>query len=168
MRSRARKITGVHLAAFAGISAVALAAAAFAAEYRMTVNRDRLVNAQSEPQNWLLMNGDYGATRYSKLTQFNRDNVKNLRLVWAIALEFTASMNAMVTTTILPLQNPLDGAAVRRVAFRPVDGAQWWFTSIAARPAIEDLSVTPTTQPSGRGVHVESWRSERRHHDDSR
>src|SRR6266571_3538162 len=60
MRSRARKITGVHLAAFAGISAVALAAAAFAAEYQMTVNRDRLVNAQSEPQNWLLMNGDYG------------------------------------------------------------------------------------------------------------
>ena len=39
----------------------ALAAAAFAAEYHMTVNRDRLVNAQNEPQNWLLMNGDYGA-----------------------------------------------------------------------------------------------------------
>src|SRR5205814_163510 len=36
--------------------------------------------------NWLLMNGDYGATRYSKLTQINRDNVRNLRLVWAMAL----------------------------------------------------------------------------------
>jgi len=45
-----------------------------------------LVNAQNEPQNWLLMNGDYGATRYSKLTQINRDNVRNLRLVWAMAL----------------------------------------------------------------------------------
>ena len=66
---------------------IALAGAVvFAADYTLTVNRDRLINAQNEPQNWLLMNGDYGATRYSKLTQFNRDNVKNLRLVWAMAL----------------------------------------------------------------------------------
>src|SRR6266571_3884506 len=86
MRSRARKFTGVEIAVFAGVCAVALGAAAFAAEYQMTVNRDRLVNSQNEPQNWLLMNGDYGATRYSKLTQINRDNVKNLRLVWAMAL----------------------------------------------------------------------------------
>src|SRR4030081_55323 len=75
-----------EFAAVAGGFALLLAAAALAAEYQMTVNRDRLVNAQSEPQNWLLMNGDYGATRYSKLTQINRDNVKNLRLVWALAL----------------------------------------------------------------------------------
>ncbi|PYR67939.1 MAG: hypothetical protein DMF88_11100, partial [Acidobacteria bacterium] len=52
----------------------------------MTVNFDRLINAQNEPQNWLMMNGDYGATRYSKLSQINRDNVKNLRMVWALAL----------------------------------------------------------------------------------
>src|SRR5438309_12032153 len=86
MRRHARKFTGVELATFAGACAVALAAAAFAADYQMTVNRDRLFNAQNEPQNWLLMNGDYGSTRYSKLTQINRDNVKNLRLVWGLAL----------------------------------------------------------------------------------
>ena len=40
----------------------------------------------NEPQNWLMMNGDYGSTRYSKLAQINRDNVKNLRMVWALAL----------------------------------------------------------------------------------
>ena len=63
------------------------AAISFAsAQYKMTVNRDRLVNAQNEPQNWLMMNGDYASTRYSKLTQINRDNVKNLRMVWALAL----------------------------------------------------------------------------------
>jgi alcohol dehydrogenase (cytochrome c) len=55
-------------------------------QYTMTVNRDRLNNAGNEPQNWLLMNGDYGSQRYSKLTQINRDNVKNMRLVWALAL----------------------------------------------------------------------------------
>src|SRR6187399_3771893 len=54
--------------------------------YKMTVNKDRLINAQNEPQNWLLMNGDYGSLRYSKLTQINRENVKNLRMVWAMAL----------------------------------------------------------------------------------
>src|SRR5213082_1549764 len=75
-----------QLSAFAGIAAAALAAATISGQYAMTVNRDRLVNAQNEPQNWLMMNGDYASQRYSKLTQINRDNVKNLRLVWALAL----------------------------------------------------------------------------------
>ena len=61
-------------------------AASLAAQYTMTVNKDRLINAQNEPQNWLMMNGDYGSTRYSKLSQINRENVKNLRMVWALAL----------------------------------------------------------------------------------
>jgi alcohol dehydrogenase (cytochrome c) len=69
----------------AGISTL-LGAVAIAGQYTMTVNKDRLINAQNEPQNWLMMNGDYGATRYSKLSQINRDNVKNLRMVWALAL----------------------------------------------------------------------------------
>src|SRR5713101_857952 len=73
-------------AALLAIAAVALVAATLAAQYTMTVNKDRLINAQSEPQNWLLMNGDYASTRYSKLSEINRDNVKNLRMVWALAL----------------------------------------------------------------------------------
>src|SRR5690242_20072508 len=73
-------------AALAAASVLALAGALPAAEYKLTVSRERLINAQNEPQNWLMMNGDYGSTRYSKLTQINRDNVKNLRLVWALAL----------------------------------------------------------------------------------
>ena len=72
-------------AALAGVPAFALAVAAFA-QYTMTVNKDRLLNAQNEPQNWLMMNGDYGSTRYSKLSQINRENVRNLRMVWALAL----------------------------------------------------------------------------------
>src|SRR5437762_11860102 len=70
----------------AALVALSLVVTAFAAEYTMTVNSDRLVNAQNEPQNWLMMNGDYGSTRYSKLSQINRENVKSLRLVWAMAL----------------------------------------------------------------------------------
>ena len=68
------------------LAAAALATSTLSAQYSMTVNRDRLINAQNEPQNWLMMNGDYGSTRYSKLSQLNRDNVKDLRMVWALAL----------------------------------------------------------------------------------
>src|ERR1700681_2398236 len=82
MRPSVRKPLTIALA---GALAAALSVAAFA-QYTMTVNKDRLLNAQNEPQNWLMMNGDYGSTRYSKLSQINRENVKNLRMVWALAL----------------------------------------------------------------------------------
>lgn len=78
---RARTRTPTTLAC-----ALAASAVISAADYRLTVSQDRLNNALNEPQNWLLMNGDYGSTRYSKLTQINRDTVKNLRMVWAMAL----------------------------------------------------------------------------------
>jgi alcohol dehydrogenase (cytochrome c) len=68
------------------VAAFAAAGVRLGAQYTMTVNGERLVNAQNEPQNWLMMNGNYAATRYSKLTEINRDNVKNLRMVWAMAL----------------------------------------------------------------------------------
>src|SRR5436853_276004 len=76
----------LRLAVLTSVSAIALAAVALAAQYTMTVNKDRLLNSQNEPQNWLMMNGDYGSIRYSKLSQINRDNVKDLRMVWALAL----------------------------------------------------------------------------------
>src|SRR6267378_6901302 len=81
-----RKRFALSCAALASILVIAFIAMAPAAQYKMTVNKERLVNAQNEPQNWLMMNGDYASTRYSKLTQINRESVKNLRLVWAMAL----------------------------------------------------------------------------------
>ena len=82
------RLAGTVLAGLplAGVSIAAFAVSASAADYKPTVNQQRLVNAQNEPQNWLMMNGDYASMRYSKLTQINRDNVKNLRLAWALAL----------------------------------------------------------------------------------
>src|SRR4030088_1013477 len=82
MRTSMRKPLTIALA---GALAVALSVAAFA-QYTMTVNKERLLNAQNEPQNWLMMNGDYGSTRYSKLSQINREKRKKLRMVWALAL----------------------------------------------------------------------------------
>src|SRR5262249_33698169 len=83
MRDFVRKFSKVVV--LTGVLAIALSVAALA-QYTMTVNKDRLINSQNEPQNWLMMNGDYGSTRYSKLSQINRENVKNLRMVWALAL----------------------------------------------------------------------------------
>ena len=82
----ARKGSKFGAAVVGAISVAAMTAATLVGQYTMTVNRDRLANAQNEPQNWLMMNGDYASTRYSKLTQINRDNVKDLRMVWALAL----------------------------------------------------------------------------------
>ena len=79
MRARALRFAIVALAVAAGSTTLP-------AQYSLTVNKDRLMNAQNEPQNWLLMNGDYAGLRYSRLTQINRENVKNLRMVWAMAL----------------------------------------------------------------------------------
>ncbi|MGZ5092577.1 MAG: outer membrane protein assembly factor BamB family protein [Burkholderiales bacterium] len=81
---RHRTLVKLVSAAVAGLFAVG--GVTYSAQYTLTVNRDRLLNAQNEPQNWLMMNGDYGSIRYSKLSQINRDNVKDLRLVWALAL----------------------------------------------------------------------------------
>ena len=71
------RLSGSRLV-LAGALCVAAATAALTAQYSLTVNKDRLINAANEPQNWLLMNGDYGSLRYSRLTQINRENVKNM------------------------------------------------------------------------------------------
>src|SRR6202163_2112238 len=81
-----RKRLALSCAALASLSVIAFIAAAPAADYKLTVNKDRLLNAQNERKTVLMMNGHYASSRYSKLTQINRDNVKNLRMVWALAL----------------------------------------------------------------------------------
>src|SRR3954463_2328040 len=76
----------MQLKNIAAAIALGFACSATAADYSMTVTRDRLLNAQNEPQNWLMMNGDYGSMRYSKLSQIKRENVKKLRMGWTMAL----------------------------------------------------------------------------------
>ena len=81
MRTHSRTLTIAACMLTLAASAVTLSG-----QYSLTVNKDRLINAANEPQNWLLMNGDYSSLRYSRLTQINRDNVKDLRMVWTLAL----------------------------------------------------------------------------------
>jgi len=46
------------------------------------VNQDRLVNAASEPDQWLTYGGTYNEQRYSALDQINEENVDQLGLAW--------------------------------------------------------------------------------------
>src|SRR5882757_8831293 len=50
------------------------------------VTPDRLLNADREPQNWLMNHRTYDGQRFSPLARINRDNVKNLKLAYAVPL----------------------------------------------------------------------------------
>jgi alcohol dehydrogenase (cytochrome c) len=58
------------------------------------VTADRLINADKEPQNWLMNHRTYDSQRYSPLDRINKANVKGLKLAYAVALGGTsANMN---------------------------------------------------------------------------
>jgi len=46
---------------------------------------DSVTKLTSDPNNWAMQAGDYANTRYSKLDQINRDNIKNLRVAWTFS-----------------------------------------------------------------------------------
>jgi PQQ-dependent dehydrogenase (methanol/ethanol family) len=48
----------------------------------VSVNRDRLVNADAEPGSWMTTGRDYHEQRYSPLTLISADNVSELGLAW--------------------------------------------------------------------------------------
>jgi alcohol dehydrogenase (cytochrome c) len=50
------------------------------------VTPDRLVNADKEPHNWLMNHRTYDAQRFSPLARITKDNVKNLKLAYSVAL----------------------------------------------------------------------------------
>ncbi len=65
------------------LGSVMLAASpAFAAE----VTPARLLNADKEPQNWLMNHRTYDGQRYSLLARINKGNVKGLKLAYAVSL----------------------------------------------------------------------------------
>lgn len=47
----------------------------------------RLLKAESEPQNWLTYGGSYKSHRYSALTQINRQNASQLKIAWVYQMQ---------------------------------------------------------------------------------
>jgi alcohol dehydrogenase (cytochrome c) len=69
-----------------GLLASALLASTSLLAMAGEVTTPRLLNADKEPQNWLMVNKDYAAHRYSGLDQINKNNVKDLKVAFAVAL----------------------------------------------------------------------------------
>jgi len=77
------KFNRTHSFTFALIASTAITALpALAAE----ITNDRLVNADKEPHNWLMNHRTYDGQRFSPLARINRDNVKGLKLSYAVPL----------------------------------------------------------------------------------
>ena len=79
MRSHCRHSLRASLLATAALLAISPAVAA-------DVTSDRLVNADREPQNWLMNHRTYDAQRYSPLDKINKANIKDLKLAYAVAI----------------------------------------------------------------------------------
>ena len=84
--------------------ATALLAGASLAPVRPAVAADvtpeRLVNADKEPQNWLMNHRTYDGQRFSPLARINRNNVKGLRLAYAVPLGGSAGDEFTVATPL--------------------------------------------------------------------
>src|SRR5215470_3916235 len=76
-----------------GFGAVGLAVAA-------DVTADRLINADREPQNWLMNHRTYDAQRYSPLDKINKSNVKSLKLAYAVAIGGTSANENLESTPL--------------------------------------------------------------------
>ena len=76
--------------------AVLFAGPVFAAE----VSSERLINADKEPHNWLMNHRAYDAQRYSPLEKINKDNVRSLKLAYAVAIGGTAANENLQSTPL--------------------------------------------------------------------
>jgi alcohol dehydrogenase (cytochrome c) len=79
------------------LAGVAIAASpTFAAE----VTSERLINADREPQNWLMNHRTYDAQRFSPLDRINKTNVRGLRLAYAVAIGGTSANENLQATPL--------------------------------------------------------------------
>ncbi len=85
---------------------------------------ERLLQADSEAQNWLTYSGSYRGWRYSKLDQINRQNVKDLKLAWVYQMPVTHRIETtpLVIDGVMYLSEPPSNV----VALDPATVRQFW------------------------------------------
>jgi alcohol dehydrogenase (cytochrome c) len=90
---------------------------------------DRLLRADTEPQNWLTYSGGYAGNRFSPLTQINKDNVKNLQMKWVyhpIYVKTGNNQSKMENTPLVVDGIMYTGTALEAVALDAVTGREYW------------------------------------------
>jgi alcohol dehydrogenase (cytochrome c) len=85
-----------HSVRSALLAATLLASPAMAAD----VTPERLVNADKEPQNWLMNHRTYDGQRFSPLARINKDTVKGLKIAYTVALGGVAANEYMMSTPL--------------------------------------------------------------------
>ena len=90
-----KKASAARLSILLGTALAASVSALQAAD----VTFDRLVHP--EPQNWLMNHRDYGAQRFSPLDTINKSNVKNLKLLFAVALGGSSGNESLEATPLV-------------------------------------------------------------------
>ena len=96
MRKTNGLIRKALLASVSGLVWAAMAWPALAAD----VTPDRLANADKEPHNWLMNHRTYDAQRYSPLDKINKENVKGLKLAYAVAIGGTSANENLQSTPL--------------------------------------------------------------------
>jgi alcohol dehydrogenase (cytochrome c) len=61
------------------------------------VTEDMLLNADKDPNNWLMYGRDYESTRYSPLKQINTDNVGDLVAKWSLSFGVLGAQDSQIT-----------------------------------------------------------------------
>src|SRR5215471_10844823 len=103
-----------------------------AAALHAQVTYDRILEAASDPQNWLTYSGGFMSHRYSGLTQVTPANVKNLELQWAfqaLSLEKFEATPIVADGVLYTVQAPND-----IVALDPATGRAFWTYSYKPSP----------------------------------
>lgn len=88
------------------------------------VTFDRLLKADSEPQNWLTYSGTYRGWRHSKLDQINKNNVKDLKVSWVYQMAMTHRVQTtpIVVDGVMYISEPPSNV----VALDAVTGRPYW------------------------------------------
>lgn len=114
------------------------------------VTSDRLEQARSEPQNWLMYWGDYSSTHYSGLRQIDATNVARLRAAWTFPMPGDSVLEAtpVVVDGVMYMTQPGAVAALDARTGRQV----WRY----ARP--QKVKNPYEINPFNRGVAVAGQR----------
>lgn len=86
------------------------------------VTWERLVNAEEEPQNWLMYSGTFDSKRHSRLDQVHNRNVRRLELKWTYqlsALDRAETTPLVVDGVMFITEAPSNVIAVDAVTGRP-------------------------------------------------
>ena len=96
-----------------------------ASPLRGEVDSQRLIDAASEPENWMIYSGTYNAWRYSPLDQINRDTVDDLVPEWVFqtgTIDGGFSTTPLVVDGIMYISAPWN----RVFALNAVTGKELW------------------------------------------